>query len=425
MVGSRRRLFFEPLEARSLLSGLSYSLTTDQSTYQVGQTIEITLTETNRSNQPLTVEVTPTDFTISQGGYSIWQSNSSNANQPPTAETLQPGQSLTQTAAWDGTTPYSLSGSPNGDPLSWSLNNWGTFVVSNPNAPPDVTATFQITDSISSSLTTNQSLYQIGQPIQATFTQTNTSDQTLTFLPQGPSSFSISPFGTSIVVNNLPVSVSLNPVTWAPGKTVTVTQTWNGIPQTGQDNPANTTGAFVVGYGPQGDPQEFKAVIQVTPASPTSPPSPTGAITSSGTTTAATASDPAKPLVDATLSTNHRAYRPGQSVRITLTIHEPVTGQKAASHGTTAATPNPKLDRITVLEGSTVVWQSRPGVFTREARKLRPGRPINLSAVWNGRPNQPGMIKLTPGTYTIKAEGDGDTTNTTITIEPGRTKANG
>ncbi len=67
MVRSRRRLFFETLEVRSLLSGLSYSLTTDQATYQVGQTIEITFTETNTSDQPLTVEVSPTDFTVWQG----------------------------------------------------------------------------------------------------------------------------------------------------------------------------------------------------------------------------------------------------------------------------------------------------------------------------------------------------------------------
>ena len=48
------------------LSSLAYSLTTDQSVYQVGQPIELTFTETNTSDQPVTVEVSPADFTISQ-----------------------------------------------------------------------------------------------------------------------------------------------------------------------------------------------------------------------------------------------------------------------------------------------------------------------------------------------------------------------
>ena len=55
----------EPLEGRALLSGLSYSLTTNAATYQVGQPIQMTFTETNTSTQPVTVDVSPSDFTIS------------------------------------------------------------------------------------------------------------------------------------------------------------------------------------------------------------------------------------------------------------------------------------------------------------------------------------------------------------------------
>ena len=171
----RGRFCLEILEVRSLLSGLTYSVTTDESTYQVGQTIGLAFTETNTSTQPMTVSVAPTDFTVSQGGYTIWQSDPDNQNQPPTSETLQPGQTLTQTATWDGTAPYSpLEGAE-------ATNNWGTFVVSDPNAPQGLTATFQITDPIATNLTTDQSVYQMGQPVQVTFTQTNTSDQPVTF----------------------------------------------------------------------------------------------------------------------------------------------------------------------------------------------------------------------------------------------------
>ena len=99
----------EGLEERALLSSLAYSLTTDQSVYQVGQPIELTFTETNTGNQPVTVEVSPTDFSVSQNNAVIWQSDPGNAGQPPTSETLLPGQSVSQTASWDGTISYSSS----------------------------------------------------------------------------------------------------------------------------------------------------------------------------------------------------------------------------------------------------------------------------------------------------------------------------
>ena len=37
----------ESLEVRALLSSLSYSLTTDKSEYAVGQSVQLTFTETN------------------------------------------------------------------------------------------------------------------------------------------------------------------------------------------------------------------------------------------------------------------------------------------------------------------------------------------------------------------------------------------
>ncbi len=553
MVRRRRRFRVEALETRALLSGLNYSLTTDQSTYQVGQTIEITFTETNTSIQPVTVSVAPTDFTISQGTYPIWQSNPGNATQPASTETLQPGQSLTQRANWDGTTSYSIPAIPGGTPVSWSINNWGTFVVSNPNAP-DLTATFQITDPLSSRVTTDQSVYQIGQTIQMTFTETNTSDQAVTFFDDGPAGFSISHNGTTAMQYPLDQNVPTFPITWTAGQTETDTQTWNGIPQDGLYNPSNLSGTFVAAYGPQSgapgastsfqiapppawdvvssvttnhstynvgqtvimtfnetnngdqpitivtgpnafeasqdglviwsspgfggnaawgtlqpgqsltqtgswdgapdnaitnlgdtyvvsnwlDPNGSTATIQINgppvvtappptepilppiqaPATPTSTPPTT---TNSGTT-----NGPTSPLIATTLSTNRRVYRMGQSVQILLTMQEAGTKQKVKGHGTTAVSSATKFDRITVMEGSTLVWQSRRGVFTPKVRKVEPRQTIKLSAVWNGRSNQPGVRKLTPGTYTIETNGaDGDALSTTITIEPGRSTAHG
>ena len=55
----------EDLEGRTLLSGISYVLTTDHSVYQAGQPVQITFTETNTGTQPVTVSLSPTDFTVS------------------------------------------------------------------------------------------------------------------------------------------------------------------------------------------------------------------------------------------------------------------------------------------------------------------------------------------------------------------------
>jgi hypothetical protein len=154
----------EGLEERALLSSLAYSLNTDQSVYQVGQPIEMTFTETNTGDEPLTVEVSPTDFSVSQNNAVIWQSNPANVGQSPTSETLLPGQSVSQTASWHGTYAYTLPyASPN-----TQVNAFGNLVVSNLNAPQGLDATFQITDPITQTLTTDQSVYQLGEPVQMT-----------------------------------------------------------------------------------------------------------------------------------------------------------------------------------------------------------------------------------------------------------------
>ena len=64
----------------------------------------MTFTETNTGTEPVTVQVDPTDFTVSQNGGAIWQSRPGQRLSAAQAETLQPGQSISQTATWDGTT---------------------------------------------------------------------------------------------------------------------------------------------------------------------------------------------------------------------------------------------------------------------------------------------------------------------------------
>ncbi len=91
----RIELSVDGLEGRILLASVSYTLTTDQPTYQVGQPILISFIETNTGDQPVTVSVSPTDFFVSEQSTTwdgqIWQSNPENDGQSPTSMTLQPG----------------------------------------------------------------------------------------------------------------------------------------------------------------------------------------------------------------------------------------------------------------------------------------------------------------------------------------------
>ena len=98
--------------------------------------------------------------------------------------TLQPGQSVSQTAIWDGT--ITEPAYQQGNTASYAVNQFGTFQVSNPNAPQGDTATFQITNPLQGALTTDQTTYLINQPIQLIYTETNTSGQTLTISTANP-----------------------------------------------------------------------------------------------------------------------------------------------------------------------------------------------------------------------------------------------
>ena len=71
----RKRPSVELMESRELLSGLTESLTTDQSTYQLGQPIHFTFTITNTSDEPANFGAGASDtaFEVSQGGQMIWQ----------------------------------------------------------------------------------------------------------------------------------------------------------------------------------------------------------------------------------------------------------------------------------------------------------------------------------------------------------------
>ena len=137
----RTRLNLEPLEGRSLLSAMAYNLTTNQSTYQPGQPIEMTFQETNESGRTISVEEGPSidGFTVTQDGTAVWHSNAGMNPMFILVKTLQPGQSLTLTATWDGIPTGGTS------PVA------GQFVITNQLNPTAASATVTISGPSSTS----------------------------------------------------------------------------------------------------------------------------------------------------------------------------------------------------------------------------------------------------------------------------------
>jgi hypothetical protein len=369
----RMSLAIEGLEERALLSSLAYSLTTDRSNYRVGQPVEMTFTETNTGDQPVTVGLSPTDFSVSQSNEVIWQSDPTDAGQPPMSETLLPGQSVSQTASWDGTTVYDVPSFIGGSQQSSQINVFGSFVVSNLNAPHGPTASFQIANPMVSTVTTDQPVYQLGEPVQLTFTEVNSSDQSITIPVQQPAGFGITHNGTPVLVDLEPAIYLSGTETIAPGQGFTTSQTWNGIPDpwnvapptwnesssevpiTGPTAPGGLTGTFVVEYGPTASGTNPTTIFQIDAPSP-------GVLATS-------------------VSTNQTTYQPGQPVNMTFTEtnvgNQPVavltgaTEFQITQNGT--ASPGTIIDPDQAIQASA--WLT-----------LQPGQSYSQTATWNGLP---------------------------------------
>ena len=210
----------ERLEVRELLSSLSYSVTTDKSTYQVGQPVQLTFTETNTSTKPVTVTNGPgTDgFTVTEGRHhDLAVKLGDQCDVRPEQDTLQPGQSLTETATWDG----EATASP-------TVAATGSFTVTNQLAPQAASASFQVQSPVTYNVGTNQANYQVGQPIQLSFTETNPSASAVS-VTVDPPNFTVTQAGNSVWSSN--PNASSQPSTTEilyPGQTITQTGTWDG-----------------------------------------------------------------------------------------------------------------------------------------------------------------------------------------------------
>ena len=166
-------------------SPLSYNLKEAQTELQFGQPNGLSYTITNTSAEPVTLNLPPADFVVMSKGSTIWESDPGAASEPDVSETLQPGQSLSATATWDGMA--------NEGPLA------GTDVFDNSNDYLNVSAlglptatdvAFKVDDPLSATVTAaggtpganGGETFGAGQSIVFTAMETNTSDLPVTIL---------------------------------------------------------------------------------------------------------------------------------------------------------------------------------------------------------------------------------------------------
>ncbi len=365
---SKRRPRVELLEARALLSAMSATVTTNQSVYQPGQPIQMTFTETNISNAPVKVVYGPSNdgFNVTENGNLIWQSNASANPLYLIYGTLKPGQSLTLHATWDGPDSQALA----------SVLAGGTFTATNQLDPQGASATFQIAPALSTSVTTSQAVYQVGQSVDVTFVETNTSSSPIVVTPSGTFTITnIAAANVAVFSENIGQSAVL---TLQPGQSATETASWT----------ASQSGSYRVVY--QSGPVATDGTFQVVQASaPTTPPvqNPATGTGGNGTTgqnpqpvtggSGATGQNPEpvtggsgttgqnpQPVtggsggavqnpqpVNATLTTNRQAYGSGQPVDITLSL-------KNTSSQTVVIAPSTAGDGFSAFSGSTIVWHT-------------------------------------------------------------------
>ena len=240
---------------------LATSVATDQLTYEAGQPVNLTFTETNDGDQPVAVVTGSPEFDVTQNGTTVWSPfyAGAPATIEPTWSMLEPGKSYAQSATWNG---LATSG-----PMS-SLA--APFTVSNDFDPNADTSTFQYVAPpagvLATSLTTDQSLYQLGQPIQLAFTETNAGTTPVQVL-DGPSSFDVKQNGDEVWNSLFPdyfpdewAPQSYSWVTLQPGQSFTQTATWNGVPD--QLPSSDSSGTFTVSneLDPRGETATFQIV---------------------------------------------------------------------------------------------------------------------------------------------------------------------
>ncbi|HKI19892.1 MAG TPA: hypothetical protein VKA15_18530, partial [Isosphaeraceae bacterium] len=360
----------EHLESRQLLSSLSYSLTTDQSSYQVGQPVRFNFSETNTGTTPVRLGVGPVNsgFDVVHDGVTVWESNTGPLPQYILLKILLPGQSETLKATWNGI--------PNLVPPSVLT---GGFTVTNQQAPTAASATFQIQPqsggNLAASVTTDKSVYVVGEPVQMTFTETNRGSEPIKVIA-GNGSFDVTQKGTLVWLSNPGSVVPAKSFTWqtlAPGQALTGAATWNELSA----------------YYPSGPPTgTFKLTDDLVPGAST-----TFQMMESNSNPGQSQPPAASPI-SATLTTDRSTYRLGERVLITLTLTN-------TSDGSVTITPSATADGFSASRGDVTVWRKPKVMRTAASLSIAPGESVTLTTTWNGRRNQAGDTAVRRGIYTL------------------------
>ena len=97
--------------------GLVEKLSTNHQVYRRGEPVVITLSETNTSQQAISVEEGPSigGFYVSHDARKIWASNTGPQPMFVMLKTLEPGQSITQSVTWNGQTNVGSASSATGN----------------------------------------------------------------------------------------------------------------------------------------------------------------------------------------------------------------------------------------------------------------------------------------------------------------------
>jgi hypothetical protein len=237
---------------------------------------------------------------------------------------------------------------------------------------------------VTSTLTTSQSVYQPGQPIQFVYTMTNNSSQPVQ-IGDGPSidGFDINEGGALVYQSNYgvnPLFIRLD--TLQPGQSFTLSGTWNGVPNE-ENSPPFTAGTFTVTN--QLDPNSASATFQIgTPLSDAPPPTvPISAVAPSP--------------VSATVSANRRALQIGHPASFTFTITNSGSEPIDVPRSSLAA-------NFTLVQGTDMIWRSTGrSVRSQAVQALAPGQSIKIYGRWLGKPNKAGLGSIKPGFYQVTA----------------------
>lgn len=244
---------------------------------------------------------------------------------------------------------------------------------------------------LTETLTTDKPVYQVGEPVKMTLTETNTSDHDVQ-LAEGAvnDGFFVAQNGATVWFSNTgaqPASIAL--IDLHPGESHTIQATWDGHPNNNvinnpleSESPATPTGTFEIHS--QFDREAMATfAIQTTPV-PTPTPTPTPV---------------AQPLAVG-VTTNRALYRRGRPVVVSL------TETNTTDHDVPVLTGGHVLSASASGPGGPV-WQFRDrralptGFGVLHAHQSR-----HIQFVWTGRPDLP-RARIVPGVYLIQAGLDG------------------